>query len=136
MTLEELKELCEAAAPGPWTTASDEDVEDCIGPHAFLFGPETLDTEGYYYSPERYRVEDAKFIAAAREYMPKLIAVAKAARELSEFVEAEGAISWLTSYLANGVSPGPVVTNVVDAYKRHLDEALFELEKQPAEVRS
>lgn len=86
MKLEELKRLCEAATPGPWRL---RDFGSYRGEHGgqiqnyqiYDADSELLLEGGVYYdniSPKR--IEDAAFIAAARTYLPRLIAVAEAAK--------------------------------------------------------
>lgn len=87
MTLEEIRKLVDAATPGPW----DEDVgqrdpipilqefykENGLPPSVkqfFPIGPEsTLESQAD---------ADARFIAASRDLVPRLLAVAEAAQQL------------------------------------------------------
>ncbi len=90
MTLDELKKLCEEATPGPWWTSSacvessQVNVADCFTGLSDRDMPEVE--------------ANATFIAAAREALPKLIAVAEAARgcleKPPEGITAEVALSY------------------------------------------
>lgn len=103
MKLEEIKKLIEAATPGPWelTEAPDwEKADECCDPLYTIdapalaptkengwTGPTLIELKSYYPTAPK-RVEDARFIAASRTLMPKLLAVAEAAyavNELSNF---------------------------------------------------
>lgn len=89
MKLADLKKLCDEATPGPWVTVDDgfhagvgrkqhNEERKARGnkywAHADVCGGDSH--EGYFTGP------DADFIAAAREALPKLIAVAEAARSV------------------------------------------------------
>lgn len=98
MTLDDLEKICAEATPAPWGIlpgCGDNEDEGCmevgaVGPsHRFLIG----DCWEYAPDPQPRRIlpegeanrrahADQAFIAAARTMMPKLIAVAKAARNL------------------------------------------------------
>ncbi len=65
MNLEELKRLCDEAPPGPWPLYYE------VCPNEYGGGCPTLPPS------------DCDFIAAARTYMPKLIAVAEEAKKLT-----------------------------------------------------
>lgn len=91
MILDQLQELCENATPGPWHfDIGNMDVESrhsdgwrtelCVLTHT----SERL--RGKNYDSQRFGdyVSDGEFIAAARDAMPKLIAVARAAKEISK----------------------------------------------------
>lgn len=69
MTLDELQALCDKAFPGPWT-------EIGIMEGQIVFS----NSEDYGF----LSLEDHKFITAAREYIPKLIAELKDTREQLE----------------------------------------------------
>jgi hypothetical protein len=73
MKLGEIKKLCNEATPGPWKIflAYEEDER------AYLDGPQE-------YTENRFHINDAKFIAAARELIPKLLNVAKAAKIVND----------------------------------------------------
>jgi len=71
MKLEDLKKLCGKATPGPWSYAPPV-VDDPQFENAIRAGQFQLVLTDY----------DASFIAAARTYLPKLIAVAEAAKSL------------------------------------------------------
>lgn len=64
MTLDELQKLCDEATPGPWAPYADGTI---LGPSGML-GTAT-------------DFGDRQFIAAARTYLPRLLAVARAAKE-------------------------------------------------------
>lgn len=65
MTLDDLQKLCDAATPGPWNFCQ----ADAGGRERWLLsGGEVGDLRGG---------DDAALIAAARTYLPRLIAVAK-----------------------------------------------------------
>lgn len=65
LKLEDLKRLCDEATPGPWPNNGKPWQVDHLTGFADL-GP--------------VHVNDCAFIAAARTYMPKLLAVAEAAK--------------------------------------------------------
>ena len=71
MLIDELEKLCNEATPGRWVLNDCDD--ECIM-QADKGVPITKD-----YLPEYWKKEDADFVIAARTYMPKLIAIAKAA---------------------------------------------------------
>lgn len=84
MTLEELKQLCDAATPGPWGTFVEGDCD-----HATAYGPQHEmpnidmsddDYDAAYQAMWAKGEADSRFIAAARAALPKLIAVAEAAK--------------------------------------------------------
>jgi hypothetical protein len=75
MKLEELKKLCDEATIGPWTWRSEGLVnkyidEGLVIPKADAWGDRWVEPK------------DKAFIAAARTYLPRLIAVAEAATNL------------------------------------------------------
>jgi hypothetical protein len=81
MKLEELKALCEAATPGPWECSSNPQ-----GSGWGIVGP--------WFPHEDARAEEksdanARFIAAAREAMPKLLKLADAVKHDSGY-DADG----------------------------------------------
>lgn len=79
MTLDELQKLCDEATAGPWEKLC-------------LFGSRDLPTsisDGKGMTIEigefsEFKHADLDFIAAARTYMPKLIAVARAAKKIRD----------------------------------------------------
>lgn len=86
MTLDELQRLCDEATPGEWVAKGPgyrgDGFSGYMDPCAEL-------RIGAYDDEDPYVVDDleevdAQFIAAARTYLPKLIAVAKAAKRLSD----------------------------------------------------
>lgn len=86
MTLEEFKKLCDAATPGPWQ-----------GPFCF---PETFERNyisntigDHILTSEDLEIDDAKFIAACREMVPKLIAVAEASQARFQYWNRENYIA-------------------------------------------
>ena len=82
MTLDELAALEKAATPGPWhylgKTSGKPDGEGVLWP--FVLGPGQENaicyTEGDYWTEH----ENCGLIAASRNMLPKLIAVARAAK--------------------------------------------------------
>ncbi len=72
MTLDKFKKLVEAATPGPWRYGSEHNGCRYIGTAC----DRLLPFVGYSFE---VRERDAGFIAACREMVPKLIAVAEAA---------------------------------------------------------
>ena len=81
MNLSDLKKLCEAATPGPWSPR----------PSTVQIG---FQTKGSAHSPliesgnvVRQVYVDAEFIAAARTHLPLLIEVAEAAKSYFETEE-------------------------------------------------
>lgn len=69
MTLEEIEKLCEEATPGPWQNE-----------YSLVNGIEGRIASVDSIVPYRDKIDiNAKFIAASRNLMPKLLAVAKAA---------------------------------------------------------
>lgn len=75
MTLDELQKLCDEATPGPWVYKKPWD--------AGLFSGDTMIVGG---DPNH---EDVKFIAAAREWMHKLIDAVNAAKNLRDWEKTE-----------------------------------------------
>ena len=69
MKLEDLKKLCDAATPGPWTVLDD------------THGAGWINEPRMGYEGE-LPIDDVRLIVAARNALPKLIAVAEAARAL------------------------------------------------------
>jgi hypothetical protein len=67
MTLDELQLLCDEATPGPWGSVGFAGSENGI-----------TNDPGH---PSTW--EDARFIAAARTYLPMLLAVAQAAASIA-----------------------------------------------------
>lgn len=95
MTLTELRAICDAATPGPWYLTHQS--------VSFRLDA-TESPSGYHYAEIRgwdhERQPNAAFIAAARTYMPLLIAVAEAAiRQRCQLDETE-VIDELKSALA------------------------------------
>lgn len=74
MKLEDIRKLCDAATPGPWLESYGYDGGGY--PRAFCPACEA-DSSG-----ESQAEKDAAFIAAARTLVPKLVAVAEAAKDL------------------------------------------------------
>lgn len=72
MKLEDLKKLCDEATPGPWGSR--------MNPWTYRG---TVDAKGEHVASTT-RFEDGDFMAAAREALPKLIAVAEAADAMRE----------------------------------------------------
>jgi len=77
MKLEDIQKLCDEATPGPWT------YDEVINPSITYERKDAViheisDPGNYIY------LEDAKFIAASRELLPKLLAVVKAAKNLQD----------------------------------------------------
>jgi hypothetical protein len=101
LKLEDLKKLCSEATAGPWEWLADETMDEDPRSY-FLSGPhreaEGLDDwighprdslildDGSAYGEYTRKITpdspDARFIAAARTYLPLLIAVAEAANKL------------------------------------------------------
>ena len=82
MTLEDLRKLCKKATPGPWEYTDDSGFpcfrmrcEKNRGNGWHTVEIDTCDGRASY---------NAKLIAAARAYLPKLLAVAEAAKSLSD----------------------------------------------------
>lgn len=91
MTLDEFKRLAEAATPGPWfNTSTGASVSAiCTNPakehdhEPGLWIAQGSYDRGYDTSPDpwaRHEMANFAFIAACREMVPKLIAVAEAAQ--------------------------------------------------------
>lgn len=77
MKLEDLKRLCDEATPGPWADISNNrDIDAMV---IWSTGPE--DELKHYATYQECTNADAAFIAAARTYLPKLIAAAEAAKK-------------------------------------------------------
>ncbi len=75
MLIEELQALCDAATPGPYVAV------DC--PPNKLCAVVTSDGDwACEYLSKENCMSDAEFYVAARKYMPKLLAVARAAKSL------------------------------------------------------
>lgn len=72
MTLEELKKLCDEATPGPWEQ----------GPIRLIYSRDPVGMSSGEWIAEVADNHDASFIAVARSMLPKLIAVAQAARSV------------------------------------------------------
>lgn len=70
MNLEDLKKLCQEATPGPWG----------LKEHGLVSSSFPNSCGENYQIAGDIDEQDADFIAAAREALPKLIAVAEAAR--------------------------------------------------------
>lgn len=83
MKLEEIEKLCNAASPGPW-----EYVYSIFAGYSILAGEggriATMDSVVAYRDNTKINGE---FIVASRELIPKLLAVAKAAKDVSKFGE-------------------------------------------------
>lgn len=114
MKLEELKKLCDEATPGPWdfeygvsmrTAWKLESLEKHPNSYEtvlWLDGGKNLDLDA-----ETGRVEqNMEFIAAARDALPKLIAVAEAAK----FIE-DNKISWYMAYDSEALKQASSVLN-------------------------
>jgi len=80
MNLDELQAICDAATPGPWyvrplTTNFQVRLVEWSSHNPSFLGAYV---DGPFKSPYGdYTVNDTRFIVAAREYMPKLIAMVK-----------------------------------------------------------
>lgn len=81
MKLSELKKLCDAAAPGPWEFRATEHS----GGIKFVVAPNApRNANGTEFIPaDCSHSFNGRFIAASREMVPLLIAVAEAARSMS-----------------------------------------------------
>jgi hypothetical protein len=69
--LEQWRQLCDAATPGPWTYPEPEDA-DSAEPYlreGYLKGPSILPL----YDTVAYEPRDCRFIAESRQAMPRLI---------------------------------------------------------------
>ncbi len=90
--LEELKELCEKATPGPWFFDKEGGPEHEGNEHGVVWfsGPygRTAVFDSCYWD-----MADAKLAAAARTYMPKLIAVVEAAKRTTCAIEGSSVAS-------------------------------------------
>jgi hypothetical protein len=93
MKLEEIKRLCEAATPGPWRVT--EYPKEEWGPSDTIEGDihgatqaweRTICDDTQYY-PTAPGLADVRFIAAARDLVPKLLAVAEAAESIQHNAE-------------------------------------------------
>lgn len=78
MKLEDIEKMCERATPAPWTTCKP-DSDDLIT------GKDDFSVAGCCCCGGFDRVEDAAFVAASRELVPKLLAVAKAAERFARY---------------------------------------------------
>ncbi len=91
MTIEELKALEAAATPGPWVAKlpgyRGDTVSGCMDPCAEVL---IEHDEDYPYTIEDLLEADADFIAAARTMLPRLIAVAEAAKAYDDLRGAKG----------------------------------------------
>ena len=93
MKLEEIKKLCDEATPGPWVrheTYSDVWFlgEKIMGNNKTI----VYQNDGHNAGKE----EDIKFIAASRTLIPKLLAVAEAAKKymhIDHFMTPEAGVS-------------------------------------------
>lgn len=76
MKLEEIEKLCEEATSGPWTWYYYKNLAYIESPNEIIINPgfNITEMEEYGISEDK----DALFIAASRELIPKLLAVAKA----------------------------------------------------------
>lgn len=79
LNLSDLKKLSDEATPGPWHGCVGDELD-----HWELYNPETGEHVVQDDSGVDPRAEDIEFICAARTYLPKLIAVAEAARKLAD----------------------------------------------------
>lgn len=89
MKIEELRRLEKAATPGPWEYRYDGDRHYLgVGPYCIVeevFGTGIGSDPGYAAEREATEREtNARLISAARNALPKLLAVASAANELIE----------------------------------------------------
>jgi len=93
--LEEMEELEKEATPGPWLLKCGFDNE-IIAPGPIAYYPDgkmTLISDTNYYPTAPHRIEDFRFIASSREFVPwaiaeirKLMNVVEAAKEFHEMV--------------------------------------------------
>lgn len=65
--LDELEQLCDQATPGPWTL--DYEGTSVLVPGGWVL----VEDRGHRYAPTETREADARFIATARDALPKLI---------------------------------------------------------------
>ena len=75
MNLDDMQKLCDEATPGPW---SYEDAQQ-----GFFRYPDIRDPVGDKLG-EMFRTRNAAFVTACRILMPKLLAVAEAAKNIHE----------------------------------------------------
>lgn len=78
MTLEEIEKLCEEATPGPWELDEYQLFSTTVDPMRINGDGLVMNMPGINKPNEH----DAKFIAASRALIPKLLEVAKAAKNL------------------------------------------------------
>lgn len=108
--LTKLQRLCDAATPGPWfydKHGKPESELDSLDDPNVRHGDIWFWDE-YNNKPHRIAIaesiwldqDDGKFIAAARTYMPLLIAVARAADDLLSNDGSKGTLTTLRSALA------------------------------------
>lgn len=82
MTLDEFKKLTEAATPGPWECTGEE-YSACVR-ECDTHGTVAAFVACYPEGPMSLDIDDARFIAACRDMVPKLIAVAEASSWISQ----------------------------------------------------
>ena len=84
MNLEDLQKLCDAASPGPWQFRATQDS----GGIQFVVAPNAKRTaQGFeFIAADCSHKCNGEFIAAARDYMPILLEIAKAAEVYREFL--------------------------------------------------
>jgi hypothetical protein len=83
--LSDIAKLCEEATPGPWRYLPDTEAV-----YASIQGPTLSDTVcSWRYDTYGKEKADASFIAASRTLLPKLLAVAEAAKAVVQFTAPE-----------------------------------------------
>ncbi len=79
MKLSDIRKLCEAALPGPWKWDYYQLVSTTVDPLGTTGDGVVMNMPG----TNRPEPGDADFIAAARDLLPRLLAVAEAARSVN-----------------------------------------------------
>jgi hypothetical protein len=81
VTLDEIQKLCDQATPGPWKLWGMQVLQDPVGDS----NVETARLIAKTDDPDRgLRTFNASFIAEARTYLPRLLAVARAAKHVAD----------------------------------------------------
>jgi hypothetical protein len=101
MKLDELKRLDAAATPAPWAIEdTDDGFRYVMATHDRPWRQPICSNVTYY--PTAVGVQDQALIAAARNALPKLIAVAEAAKELLATEAVQATVERIRSARAGG----------------------------------
>lgn len=97
MTIEEIEKICQRATPGPWFIQSSNPMYTV---HPIVRALCAYNEDGYPEAFPNLDKQDADFIVMAQRYLPKLLAIAAAAKDLCNKITLQPGDTWeIEAYL-------------------------------------